>query len=354
VEEGLRGQCRGTDATVVIGVNWLGDTILSLPALAALRDHLKGEPLHILAPTHLLPLYEMASVVDQAQGLPGSRRLWEGIRRLREVKYRRAVVFPNSFRSALMVWMGGIGERWGYATQGRGPLLNRRVPDSIRPRGLHHSEHFLELIRQMGWNEGEAPPIRLQVGDRHSSWASSALEQINGRRTGPLVGICPGAIYGPAKRWGIEGFRAVAHEVATKMEGAVVLVGTKEEGEALGDLWREIRGSLLNLMGMTDIGGLAAVLALCDAVVANDSGVMHLASVLGTPVVAIFGSTDPKATRPLGPHRIVKKDVECAPCLKRVCPTGTYQCLRSITPAQVIKQLYNVLRSNSHLRPAQP
>lgn len=324
----------GRPRTIVIGVNWLGDTIMSLPALAALREHLREEEIHIEAPVFLGALVRLAVPVDGILARGNDVSTARRIRQLREGGYHRAVLFPNSFRAAWIAWCARIPERWGYTGHWRRWLLSSSVLRRTPAHGIHHSEFYLELVRSLGWTGPRTPPVRLTLRDESLTWARKVVG--GGPRPGPLVGICPGATYGPAKRWRTSGFVEVACVLKERHGAKILLMGSAQEAAFIHGMADALGPGALDTSGRTDSEQLAALLSLCDLVIANDSGPMHLASVLGVPVVAIFGSTDPSATGPMGPHRVVKAPVECSPCLRRTCPDGSYRCLEGITPAQVL------------------
>ncbi len=338
---GGRGWDSRPPRTVVIGANWLGDTIMSLPALAALREHLRGEEMHLEAPVSLSALVRLAipvdGVLDRGDGVSTTTR----IRRLREGRYHRAVLFPNSFRAAWIAWRARIPERCGYSGQWRRWLLSGGVPREKPGNGMHHSEFYLGLVRSLGWRGSVTPTVRLTLREESLGWAREVLG--GGSKGRPLVGICPGATYGPAKRWPMSGFVEVASALRERHGAKLLLMGSAEEAASIRGMSATLGAGVLDMSGRTDTEQLAALLSLCDLVIANDSGPMHLASVLGVPVVALFGSTDPQATGPMGPHRIVKAPVECSPCLRRTCPEGSYRCLEAITPAQVLAAAEDLL-----------
>ena len=333
--------------TLVVGVNWLGDTVMTLPALAALRRDFEHEVFHVTVHQALSPLIPLALDVDAVLPWTSEDSLGDRIRMVKRGGYDRAVIFPNSFRSAWIVWRSRIPERWGYAGQLRGWMLNRPVAKSRRPRGVHQSEHYLEIVRRMGWT-GDVPRIRLSIPKDADLWAANRIDfrkrEARNGKTGPIVGLCPGAAYGPAKRWAPERFVQTAKVLKDEIGARFVLIGSKNETDAANQVSTAIGDAAVDLSGKTDIVQLAAVLSRCDLVIANDSGPMHLASAVGTPVVGLFGSTDPVATGPLGPHRIVSSNVDCAPCLKRRCEKGDYRCLQEIQPEQVVRAAVELLQ----------
>jgi len=331
---GGRGLQQRLPRTVVIGTNWLGDTIMSLPALAALREHLRGDEIHVEAPRPLGVLIRLAIPVDGILERDGRLSTARRIRRLRQGGYDRAVLFPNSFRAAWIAWRAHIPRRCGYAGQWRGWLLSDPVRRARPPQGTHHSESYLDIVRSLGWSGSRPPRVRLTIRQESLRWAREVVgDEV---RAGHLVGLCPGAAYGPAKRWGASRFVEVASALRDRHGARILLMGSAQEAGFIRGMAATLGRGVLDMSGRTDSEQLAALLALCDLVISNDSGAMHLAALLGTPVVALFGSTDPSATAPMGPHRIVKASVECSPCLKRKCPDGSYRCLEAITPAHVL------------------
>lgn len=320
--------------TVVVGVNWLGDTIMSLAALVALRQWLPQEDIHLVCPGPLAEVVRMAQVADRVWGWPQGTSSWQRVRLLRQIGAQRVILFPNSFRAALLTCWARVPERWGYAGRWRRFLLNRCVPGTRRPKGAHHSELYLELLRAMGWN-GHVPAVQLSVPMGARFWARELIDEERAER--PLIGICPGAAYGPAKKWPPERFVDAACRLRDSHGGTLVIMGSQGERESISSMAREMGAGVLNLAGKTDLPGLAAILAECQVVLCNDSGPMHLAAALGVPVVAVFGSTDPLVTAPLGPHRIVSAGLACSPCLRRRCPEGHYQCLINVRVEEVVK-----------------
>jgi heptosyltransferase-2 len=318
--------------TLVIGVNWLGDTVMSMPALLSIVEASPEHDVHVAAPRVLTPLLAMAAPV-QTIGWSQDDSTHRRIQRLKEERFDRAIILPNSFRSAWIARWAGIPERWGYAGRFRGWLLNRSIGEHHRPRGIHQSQQYLELARHIG-GDGIDRCGFLQIPPGAMGWAAAVCKpETEGH---PVIGIGAGAHYGPAKRWHADRFAEVARALRDRYRARIVLVGDRRERTAAPTLASEIGHGVLDLRGRTNLEQLAALLKRCALVICNDSGPMHLASAVGTPVVALFGSTDPVATGPMGSHRIVRAAVDCAPCLKRRCPKTTYQCLEAIQPDEVL------------------
>jgi heptosyltransferase-2 len=323
-----------------VGVNWLGDTLMSLPALQALRDNGRGEELHVVAPGPLVPLIRMAELADTVWGWPPDRSTWGRIREVRTRQYRRAILFPNAFRPAWIVRCAGVRERWGYGGQWRRWLLNRPIARPRRPGRAHQSQWYLDIARALGWTGSQMPKVRLLIPEAGRRWVEACVGH---PWHGFLVGLCPGAAYGPAKRWPLERFAHVARALRDGKGARILVLGSSAESKDARALAAMIGWGVLDLSGRTDLVQLAAALAACDLVVSNDSGPMHLAAAVGTRVVALFGSTDPDATSPLGPHRVVRIPMDCSPCLERRCRDGSYRCLAAISPERVLAEAEGLL-----------
>jgi heptosyltransferase-2 len=248
-----------------------------------------------------------------------------------------AILLPNSWHAALTAMLARIPERWGYRADWRGGLLTRAVD---RPAGVHQAAYYQYLVRALGFPggpaEGPAGPAapRLALPDDARESGIALLKSAGWNGTAPLVGLAPGAAYGGAKRWPPESFASLARALAE--DGIrTVMVGSGGD-RATAACVAAAECGILDLVGRTDLAALAGVLAACRAVVSNDSGPMHLAAAVGTPVTAIFGSTDEHATGPLGPgHTVVAHDTWCRPCLLRECPLD-HQCMRGVEVAQVL------------------
>jgi heptosyltransferase-2 len=334
---------------VVRTPNWLGDIVMALPAIAAVRAAHPDAHLALAAPAAFAAFCAAVPGVDGVVPLSGSgiRAIGDHARALTAGGFDVAILFTNSFASALAAARAGIAERWGYRRDWRGRLLTRAIPTKPgRPRGRsdpgvmpspHHSAYYLRLTASLGMpavSTAATVPIPA-AGAEQAGAAMAAAGVAPGTR---LVGFAPGAAYGSAKRWPPERVADAITRLAAAGARAV-LVGAGADREIAraiqSALDPAVRPSVVDLVGATDVATLMAVLARCDVVVANDSGAMHVASAVGRPVVAIFGPTDERATAPLGPHTLVRHDVWCRPCLLRACPID-HRCLRGVAAADVV------------------
>lgn len=326
---------------LVRATNWLGDALMTLPAVYRLSRYVPDPcGVFVLCPAALEPLWKAAPWVSQVVPMAGRRCGPAERSAIRRLRPGVAAVLPNSFGSAWDVWRCGVPVRVGRAGRGRGWLLNRRLAEWPRRKArgdCHQLTHYLELAAAFGpidWST-DCPPLR--VTD------AAAVAAAHGVRSdvGSWLAVAPGAAYGPAKQWPVERFAQVARWWQDR-GGRVVVVGTGKE-RAAGEAIATALAGVVDLTGRTDLRQLMAVLSVAGLVVANDSGAMHLGAALGCRGVAIFGSTDPIATGPIGGRWILlaSHPADCAPCLQRTCPRADhpYECLRRIEPATVINAL---------------
>ena len=319
-----------TPPILVVGPAWVGDMVMAQRLFAALRQQHPAAAIDVLAPRWTLPLLrfmpELRRAIEQPLGhgeLGLAQRYRQG-RTLRNGGYGLALVLPGSVKSALVPYWAGIPQRRGY-----GGALRRLLLNELREKAaLPQVESYLALA---GWR-GPAPQPRLTLP---AGAADQALGTLNLQRPRqPLLAIAPGAEYGPAKRWPARHFAALAE--AKRREGwHVWLFGSA------GD--REIAASIPsdeNLAGRTSLDQAVALLSLADALVSNDSGLMHVGAALGRPQIALFGPSDPGRT---GPHnaqaRVLRLGLDCSPCNKRVCPLGHHRCLEDLSPEMVLAEL---------------
>jgi heptosyltransferase-2 len=330
---------------VVRAPNWLGDIVMAFPAIAAVRAAHPGAHLAVAAPAPFVDVCAAVPGVDAVVPLRGSgvRAIGAHAEALKAGAFDLAILFTNSFASALAASRAGIAERWGYRRDWRGRLLTRAMPVRSRVRttpessGRHHSAYYLRLVASLDMPPVDAP-IALRVPPAALDRATALLAEAGVPADAAVVGFAPGAAYGSAKRWPPE---RVAEAIGgvVRRGGRAVLFGAAGDREIARAIQAAVdpavRPSVVDLVGATDTATLMGALARCRVVVANDSGAMHVASAVGRPVVAIFGPTDERATAPLGPHTLVRHDVFCRPCLLRACPID-HRCLRGVGAADVL------------------
>lgn len=331
--------------------NWLGDVVMTVPALQAVRAAWPEARLDVAVPAPFVPLVEMIAGVDGGvplggKGVRGLAAQRADAARLREGHYDLAMLFTNSFGSAWVVRQAAIPERWGYRRDLRGALLTRAIaPRATTRRSTHHADYYAALVEALGLPR-PALQVRLDVPGPVLDRATTLLEAAGWDGHAPLLGCAPGAAYGTAKQWPLASVARVTARWVRERGGLVVMVGAGADQPAVDAVLREARGllppgsagALLDLTARTTLSELAAVLARCTRVLANDSGAMHLSAAVGTHVVTVFGATNEHATSPLGPHTILSTDVWCRPCLLRECPLD-HRCMTRVAPDEVFAAL---------------
>lgn len=326
-----------TSRVLVVAPAWIGDAVISQPMLGVLKQIRPGTTIDVLAPPWVAPLYrrmaEVASVIEApfAHGELAWSRRRAIASSLRLRNYQRAIILPNSLKSALVPWMAGIPERTGYLGEQRYGLLNdRRKLDRERmPRLV---DRFAALAAAPG--EPFLAPLPLPGLSIDLSNQAIVQARLGLRREPPIVALCPGAEYGPAKRWPVEHFAASARSMQAR--GRQVWIFGSGNDAAIGAAIVEAAPGVVNLCGRTGLFDAIDLLALASLVITNDSGLMHVAAATGRQVVALFGSTTPDFTPPLSPRaRTISLNLECSPCFQRTCPLGHTNCLVQLNPDRI-------------------
>jgi heptosyltransferase-2 len=321
---------------VVRPPNWLGDAVLALPALSAIRRRFRTAELTIAAPAGVAGLFREAidASPDRVLELPHGQA--GAIAALKGGGFDLGILFPNSFRSAWQLWRAGVPARWGFATGARGVLLTRRSPRPPRVGALHQADYYRALVRGLDVECGEALP-QVRPSEASAERARALLASAGVSASERLVGLGPGAAYGQAKQWAPDRMAELIARLVRECGVTCLLVGASHDRAAaraieswLGAHASEARRGFVDLVGRTSLGALVGITARCAAFVSNDSGAMHVAAALGRPVVALFGPTDERVTRPLGDHDVIAQPVFCRPCMLRDCPID-HRCMKRIT-----------------------
>jgi lipopolysaccharide heptosyltransferase II len=316
--------------------NWLGDACMAFPAVRAMRADRPDLRITVFGPEKLRDLWEAMPEVDRYIGKQGKENPWAVAKRIRDtgIHFDAAVLLTNSTRSTLEFWLAGIPRRVGYKVSLRRRMLNQIIPEP-KPGGPpeHHAKRYMRIAIRIGAPRDETP-----------FWKTERPE--HGDRSGRLkVGLCAGAEYGPAKRWPLDRYAAVANAVSSaRPEVDWHLFGAPGEAAMGEELAAQVTGSCENLVGKTTLAELITHLKECDLLLTNDTGTMHLAAALGVPTVSIFGSTEPSLTGPLGNHhRVLRHHVPCSPCFKRECPFGHYDCMTGLSVQTVTEAVLEKL-----------
>jgi heptosyltransferase-2 len=340
---------------LIRGTNWIGDVVMTFPAIAAVRETLSTARITVLVKPWVADLVRMHPAVDEVlvYERPGRHEGAGGILKLaRELRARRfdaAILLQNAIEAAIIARLAGIPVRAGYSTDARGLLLTHPVRLEARIKSVHQSLYYVEMLEALGFTPSRAP-LALTPTEAQRIAAEQHLARfgIAGRR--PLVGMAPGAAYGPAKRWFPERFAAVADRLAERFACPVLLFGSAGDRASTEAVQSAAKTALVDIAGRTSLGDAIALIACCDLFITNDSGLMHVAGALGVPTVAVFGSTDPKTTYPLGERTVlVRRPVDCSPCLRQECPTD-FRCMDLVTVDEVLEHSTRLLEEAGHRR----
>jgi heptosyltransferase-2 len=331
---------------VVKAVNWLGDLVMSGPALHAIRDTFPDAHLAVLVRRELASFFDGARWVDEVipyrlrGGVAGLGDQFSVVRRIRAGRFDLAVVFPNSFQSALWMALAAVQWRAGYEAEHRGFMLTHKVAPRTDVERAHQAHRWLTMVAETIGAKGAAEACQLDVNLKSREKMHAWLASRRVRPERPLIALAPVAAYGPAKEWPIERYAALADLLAERHGAECVLVGGAADLAHCERIAGQCKRGAIVAAAETTVGELIALLSLCQGFVGNDSGGMHLAGALGVPTVAIFGSTNPARTGPMGPHcRIIYRGLECSPCLERTCRFGHYNCLREIAAEEAVGAL---------------
>ena len=330
---------------LIRATNWVGDVIMTLPALEALRESFPNSTLVVLARPWVMPLFESHPMVDSVIPLgkvkgsfSGLTDILKGSLQVRRQNFDLAVLFQNAFEAALIAYLGGIRYRVGYDTDHRRLLLSHAVIRDDKIMNAHQVEYYLFLIRAMGLNARSRDP-ELFVSKEQEEKAWPLLLENGVEQDDFILGMSPGAIYGPAKRWPPERFAVIGDMAVDRWGAKVMIFGSGQEKDICARVSTAMNHPSINLCGGTELGELIALIRRCNLFVTNDSGLMHMASALKVPLVAVFGSTNPVATGPRGPRSIiVRHEMDCAPCMRPEC-SRDFQCMLSIEPEDVWNEL---------------
>ena len=348
--------------------NWLGDAVMTTPALLRLREKFPDAHIALLTAEKLADLWKNHPAIDETISFVPKENVFAVAKKLRTGKFDLALVLPNSPRSAIETWLAGIPQRIGYAQPWRNFFLTQAVSpraDAVKmrkhsvaeiqrlisrtpnarpqpPKSAHQIHEYLHLAAALGANPEPLPPrlfvAKEEIEAARKKFVLSELKQ-------PIFGLNPGAEYGPAKRWPVERFIAAAKKIQERTNCVWLIFGGKNDAPVANHIASQLPTSnfqLLNLVGKTTLRELMVLLKSCRVLLTNDSGPMHVAAALGTPVVAPFGSTSPALTGPGLPgdprHRLLKSDAPCSPCFLRECPID-FRCMNGINVKRVVESV---------------
>ncbi|HEV7746170.1 MAG TPA: lipopolysaccharide heptosyltransferase II [Pyrinomonadaceae bacterium] len=339
---------------VVRGTNWVGDAVMTIPALRQLRRLFPKAQITLATRGWAQGLFTDVDFLDELLVHEGSglRSVVQQVRQWRKRNFDLAVLFPNSLETALVASLARVPLRIGYATDGRQRLLTHPLALPEWRESKHEVFYYLRIVAELEWLSKQEqsfldtqPDGSLEVSDARKSVARGFLRERGIRAGVPVVALCPGSINSRAKRWPTDRYAALADRLIDELGVEVLLVGSKGESDVSLDVARQMRHEPTMLTGQTDLAELVAILSLTDLLVTNDTGPAHIASALGRPTLVIFGPTNPLTTRPFSPFgEIVREPPDCAPCMLRDCPID-HRCMTAITPADVFERARQLLSS---------
>jgi heptosyltransferase-2 len=336
---------------LIIAPNWIGDAVNTQPLLANLKALYPGSKIDILACNWVAPIYRACSEVHEViEAKFEHKKLQWNLRKqlAKEIEaknYQACFVLPNSFKSALIPWLANIPFRIGYRGELRFGLINLALdnPSKInRPPMVEHYLALSELLKEDNSLSFAKLAPRLNVSTTAKQSVEKKLQEAS-INNDSIYAICPGAEYGPSKRWPTGHFAALAQKLITQnSNNQIILLGSKSDHALAQEITSQAKqaSKIHNWCGNTSLDEAIALIGMSKAVVSNDSGLMHVAAALQAPQIAIFGSSDPAHTPPLSDRaQIIWLNMPCSPCHKRECPLGHLQCLKDILPEQVLATL---------------
>ena len=352
VRGGKKLPVQGIANVLIRGTNWIGDVVMTLPAVAAIRKTLPQARISVLAKPWVAEVYRLLPDVDEVivfeepgrhEGLQGKLRL---ARELRRAGFDLAILLQNAIEAAIITRLAGIPLRAGYNSDGRGLLLTHSVQRTRAIRQVHQIDYYLEMVKALGGTPA-GRDARLHPGADDAEIAEKIAGTFGIGAGRPLIGVAPGAAYGPAKKWFPERFAVVVDRLIDEAGGQAILFGSGGDRGSTAEVQRNARHPLVDIAGKTNLQEAIALIARCNLFLSNDSGLMHVAGALGVPTVAIFGSTNPATTSPVGKRSVViHRDVPCSPCLKPVCPTD-FRCMELIGVEEVYAAAWKLLKGES-------
>ena len=333
---------------LIRGTNWIGDAIMTLPAVSAIRNTFPSAKISVLARPWVAEIFNICKDIDEVivfkspgphSGIAGKLKL---AKELKAGRFDTAILLQNAIEAAIITRLAGIPVRCGYNSDARGFLLTHSVHRTEDIRKVHQIQYYLEMVKSLGCLSAEAK-VHLHPGNEYQILSEKIFSKHAIVRERLIIGMAPGATYGAAKRWLPERFAAVSDRLIEDLSAQVVLFGSREDRKTTDIVEQHARHPMINLAGKTNLKEAIALISKCTLFISNDSGLMHVAGALNIPTVAIFGSTNPVTTSPVGDRSIViYKGAPCSPCLKETCPTD-FRCMEMISVEEVYRTAKGLL-----------
>jgi heptosyltransferase-2 len=347
---------------IVRGTNWVGDAMMSLPALRELRRLFPDAHITLATRSWAKGLFIGAEFVDELQIHDGRGigSFFHQVRAWRQGQFDLAILLSNSFASALVAALAKIPVRVGYASDGRARLLTHAIELPEWRSSRHEIFYYLRIVAELEWLFTQQqtflevqPDASLEVSDVRKDEARYLLQRQGVLGERPIIALCPGSINSRAKRWPVESYAVLADRCVDSLDAQVLLIGSKEELEVSRQVVERMHNKPILLTGQTDLAEAVAVLSVADLLITNDTGPAHVAAALGRPTLVIFGPTNPLTTRPFSPFaEIIRHPPDCAPCMLRDCPID-HRCMTAITPDEVFAHARGMLVKRNFATEAQ-
>ncbi|MBU0729910.1 MAG: lipopolysaccharide heptosyltransferase II [Proteobacteria bacterium] len=334
---------------LIRSTNWIGDAIMTTPAVRTIRENFPEAHIAILSHPWVADVFRASPHVDEVIEYKkktehiGIAGIWRLGRQLATHDFDLTILLQNAFEAAVIARIARIPAIAGYSTDGRGGLLTHGVKLKKSIKQLHQVYYYQNIMKELGLVCGP-DELFLQLTPKVVQWARQFVKD---KKAGPVIGLNPGAAYGPAKRWPDEKYGRLAGRLASELSATMLVFGTAADQEATAVISGFAPDNVIDLAGKTTLEEAMALISVCDAFVTNDSGLMHVGAALKTPLAAIFGSTDAVATGPFSDNSVViQKDLPCSPCLKETCKTD-FRCMMDIHVEEVLEAVKKLLADNS-------
>jgi heptosyltransferase-2 len=334
---------------MIRSTNWIGDAIMTTPAIRAIRKTFPHANITLLAKPWVVPVFQYSPHIDQIMiydahgchsGLKGMAQLVQDIR---AQQFDTAILLQNAIEAAILSFLGGIERRIGFNTDARGLLLTHAVPISKAIKKIHQTRYYVQMLESVGiQNSGLDLELFIGLSDRVSAYRF--LQKINSSKDFQWVGMNPSATYGTAKQWFPKRFAQLADRIARNHHAGILIFGGPKDRQLGEQVCEMMQTPAVNLAGQTTLGMAMALIQQCRTFITNDSGLMHIACALQTPLVAIFGSTNPITTGPIGKNsHIVQVRTSCSPCLLTDCPKDRHLCMEAVNVDKVYQKVEALL-----------
>ena len=335
---------------IVHGTNWIGDAVMTLPALKLLRTALPHAHIALYSRKWAEGIFKTVDSINEIVVAPSEDGVRSQAAIWRKGNFDASLLFTNSFRTALIARTARVPMRFGYSGEGRGFLLTNRVKKPIWKGSKHETEYYGYLVEKFCKNvDVNVHPYELEEPEipigRVSRDASQELLDSNGHTSGrPLIGFGAGSQNSEAKRWPVESFQELAKLLVNQFNATICLLGSPAEAGVASAISKSFDTNVVNLVGITELEEIPALLSSLDCFVSNDMGLAHLSRAVGTRTLTIFGPTNPKTTAPIGGEIIYRPEVECAPCMLRECPID-HRCMTRIEPKEIAAQVLSLIKA---------